>query len=267
MRILKIHPEIDNPDRFNYNINFGVWDAIEGDKDGIESFSSNLNDYDVIFLPQIKRWSKHLKLFSEIKQHKIKSVLFDNDSCYRSFKDDIYKGIDYIFYKDLDRNKEKPIVKSSLLRWSIDTEKYKPVYGGSGISFNCNLGDYPLRKSIKGFLKHTKYKGQKYITNLQCSAGAIHTDSPRVKAVRAKILEFAACGTHIISNRTSRMDLYFPDDLIIYFEDVKHLKQLLKSFKPDISIQKRLRDITVEKHDDRVRAKEVIEILNIVFVK
>ena len=258
MRILKIHPEIDNPDRFNYNINFGVWDAIKGDKDGIESFSSNLDEYDVVFLPQIKRWDNHTNLLNKIKGSKAKKVLFDNDSYRRSFKDKIYEGIDYIFYRDLDKNKLRPIQQSSLFLWSVNTDLFTPVYGGNGIAFNCSIGEYPLRKAIATFVRHKKVGGGEYISNLQKSAAAIHADSPKVGAVAAKVLEFAACGTHIISNRTKNMNLYFPDELIIYFDSIPHLKRIIKDFKPDIAVQKRLREIVVEKHDDRIRAREII---------
>ena len=261
MKILKLYPYTDNNKRFNYNVNYGVWDNIKGDRANVSRFSSDLNSYDVVFLPQIKRWSENPALYEEIKNHKVKKVLFDNDSCYRSFSDKVYDGIDYIFYRDTDKHKRKPSISSSLLMWSVDTEKLSPVYGGKGIAFNCSLGDYPLRKAIRAFLRHSKIKGDAYIHQLQQSAAAIHTDSPRVRAVRAKILEFAACGTQIISNRTSNMDLYFPDELIVYFKDIAHLKSIVNDFKPNVSVQKRLREITVEKHDDKVRAKQVINIL------
>jgi hypothetical protein len=262
MKILKIYPEVDTPKRFNYDINFGVWDKIEGDSCGMENFKSDLNEYDVVFLPQIKRWYNHLPLLTKIKNHRIRKVLFDNDSCYRSFRDRLYLGINYIFYRDLDRDERKPSCESSLLRWSVDTGKIQPVYGGSGIAFNCSIGDYAMRKAISTFVKHEKIVGGAYVLNLQKSAAAIHTDSSRVKAVRAKILEFAACGAQIISNRTKNMELYFPDELIIYFDNINQLRDIIKDFKPDIEIQKKLREITVEKHDHAIRAKEVIEILN-----
>ena len=261
MKILKLYPHTDNSKRFNYNVNFGVWDKIKGDRAVVSSFNHDLNDYDVVFLPQIKRWSENPALYERIKDHKVKKVLFDNDSCYRSFKDKIYSGIDYIFYRDTDKHKKKPPVSGSLLMWSVDTERLQPVYGGKGIAFNCSIGDYPLRKSISTFIRHSKITGDAYIHQLQHSAAAIHTDSPRVQAVRAKILEFAACGTQIISNRTSNMHLYFPDELIVYFEDTDHLKRIVNNFKPDVSVQKQLREIAVEKHDNRIRAKQVINIL------
>lgn len=262
MRILKLYPVIDKPERFNYNINYGVWDAIEGDKQWLEEFDGSLDGYDFVFLPQSKWWSHLKKLTNRIKDHKVKTVLFDNDSCYYDFSSIKYMGIDYIFYRDTDKNGKAPNTASSYLKWSIDTEKYTPKYGGSGVSFNCSCSHYyPLRMEIRSVIKNTFRKGERYIAHLQDSAAAIHTDSERVPAVRGKILEFAACGTQIISNRTQRMELYFPDELIVYFDDIEHLRQIVDSFKPDVEIQKRLREITVEKHDDRVRAKEILTIL------
>jgi len=32
MKILKIYPKDDNPKRKNYQVNYGIWDAIQGDK-------------------------------------------------------------------------------------------------------------------------------------------------------------------------------------------------------------------------------------------
>ena len=262
MRILKIYPDTDHPKRFNYAINFGVWDVIKGDRDSLESFSSNLNNYDVVFLPQAKRWAGHEKLLSKIKNHKVKKVLFDNDSYNRSFTADFYKGIDYIFYRDLDKRGKKPVTKSSLHKWSVDTEKLTPMYGGKGIAFNCSIGAYPLRQAIAKFMPHKKVAGDQYIWNIQKSAAAIHVDSPVVKAVCAKALEFAACGTQIISNRTKNMELYYPDELIVYFDSLQDLRKIVEDFRADVSVQKKLREITVQKHDNKIRAKEIINILN-----
>jgi hypothetical protein len=261
MKVLKIYPKIDTPKRFNYDINFGVWDKIDGDSVTLEGIDVDLSDYDVVFLPQIKRWVGNEKLLSKIKKHRIKKVLFDNDSCYRSFDDYSYCGVDYVFYRDLDKNGRKPLCGSSLLKWSVDTEKIQPSYGGSGIVFNCSIRDYPMRKAIASVIKHEKIVGGAYISNIQRSAAAIHTDSHRVRAVRAKILEFAACGTQIISNRTKNMNLYFPDNLILYFENINHLRSIIDNFQPNIEIQRELRRIAEEKHDHKLRANEVIDTL------
>ena len=258
MKILKLFPARDHKKRFNYAVNYGVWDSINGDIDSLERFNSDLDNYDVVFLPQIKRWDGNIPLLNKIKDHKVKTVLFDNDSCYRNFTDIVYSGIDYIFYRDADSRNKKPIQKSSLLKWSVDTDVFTPVYGGKGICFNCSIGDYPLRKSIAKFLRHEKVSGYKYVWNIQKSAAAIHTDSDRVKAVRGKVLEFAACGTQIISNRTKNMDLYFPDELITYFDSVHHLKEIIKDFEADIDVQRKLREIVEDKHTHTLRAIEVL---------
>jgi len=263
MRILKLYPSIDIPSRFNYSVNYGVWDAIEGTRECLETFDGKLDGYDFVFLPQSKRWANLIELIDRLKSHKIKVVLFENDSCYYDYDNKKYRDIDYLFYRDLDKNGKMPKIPSSFLNWSIDTDRYVPKYGGSGVSFNCSCNSYyPLRQKISKVIKPTSYTGDRYITHLQNSAAAIHTDSDLVPAVRGKILEYAACGTQIISNRTQRMEEYFPHELITYFHDVDDLIDIVRDFKPDIEVQKMLRKITEEKHDNKVRAKEVIQILN-----
>ncbi len=263
MRILKVYPEIDTISRYNYRINFGIWDAVAGDSIMLGHLSSKkLDDYDTVFLPQYKRWRGREDILKMVKTHKIKKVLFDNDSCRRSFTNEFYEGIDFVFYRDLDKDKKTPQAASSFLMWSINTDVYTPRYGGQGVLFNCSANTYPLRVQINEQVKRaTRWKGTKYIKAVQASAAAIHTDSPKVPVVRAKILEFAACGTQIISNRTGNMNLYFPDELIMYFDTLDELKEIIKGFSPDIKVQKKLRAITEARHSDKVRANEVLQIL------
>ena len=52
---------------------------------------------------------------------------------------------------------------------------------------------------------------------------------------------------------------YYPLDLIRIFTDINELKDIIKNFSPNIETQKKLRQITEEKHDSKVRAKEVIQ--------
>lgn len=262
MKILKIYPNIDKPTRYNYHVNYGVWDAIEGDRDSLENFSSDLSNYDVVFVPMYKRWIGRLGLLNRIKDHKIKTVLFDNDSCYRSFNDPFYNGFDYIFYRDLDRDQKKhATILSSRLMWSIDTDLYSPKFGGTGISFNCSLHIYPVRLNIARVIVNTSHRGKAYIKHLQNSAGAIHTNNFIVPGVRAKILEFASCGTQIISNPSKYMGDYFPKELIIEFGTVSQLQDIIKNFTPDIQAQKQLREITVEKHDNKIRSRQILKIV------
>jgi len=268
MKILKIYPQRDQPKRYNYHINYGVWDDIPGDSAILEKFNSNLNNYDVIFIPMFSRWQRHLSnrwrghynLLNKIKEHKIKTILFDNDSCYRSFNDKFYIGFDYIFYRDLDKNREQPKnINSSRLLWSVDTNLYLPKYGGRDILFNCSVSSsYTLRKKIAKVIKKTNHNGSKYIEELQNSGAAIHTNSPIQPMVRAKILEFASCGTQIISNKSDYMELYFPHELIIYFNTIDELKNIIENFKSNIEIQKELRNIVETKHDNKIRAKEIL---------
>ena len=259
MRVLKILPKMDDPTKHNYNVNYGVWDVIDGDTVCLESFNADLNEYDVVFLPMFKRWRGHADLLDRIKSHRIKTVLFDNDTCYRSFGHEFYTGIDYIFYRCLDVNGQCPD-NGSLLPWSVNADLFAPVYGGRGVSFLCSVSrDYPLRQKIANVLPHPYLLHDKYIAALQASGGSIHTNNDISTVVRGKVLEIAACGTQVISNRCDNMDDYFPDDLIIYFDDVDHLLRIVNSFQPDITTQKKLREIVEDKHTHVKRAKQILE--------
>lgn len=258
MKILKLYPSIDTPSRYNYQINYGIWDEIKGDSIKLENFKiSKLDNYDVIFLPMRKRWGKQINLFNQIKQHRIKTIMFDNDCYVGEFSDSFYSGVDFIFYRIFDKKNNKP--KNGMwLPWSIDTNKYEAKYGGSGVSFNSTIHPiYPHRREISRIVKNTKYVGLKYIKHLQDSSAAIHASS--FEMTHGKVIEFASCGTQIISNRTEHMNYYFPDELIIYFKDVNELKQIIKNFKPNVEIQKELRHIVETKHDNKIRAKEVLQ--------
>jgi hypothetical protein len=263
MRILKLYPKQDKPTNHNYHINYGLWDSIEGDIAILEEFDSTLSKYDFVFLPMRKRWFGNNTLLNKIKESGAKSILFDNDSCYHHFTDKFYEGIDFIFYRCLDRDKNKPLTKNQWLGWSIDTTLYAPKFGGKGILFSSSVSStaYPLRWEIRNrftniVIKHDR--GIRYIQNLQQSAASIHTDSDRAPVVRAKLIEISSCGTQIISNRTEGINYFFPDELIIYFDDIDHLQDIIKNYKVDISIQKELRYITETKHDNKVRANEVL---------
>lgn len=260
MKILKIYPAKDNPKRRNYEINYGVWDCIEGDKVILERFNVDPNEYDVIFFPMFKRWERRKNLFNRLMQCKAKKILFDNDSCYRTFDHPFYKGFDFIFYRDTDMDNNIPNCTSALFKWSVDTNKFLPTYNKTNISFNCSVHKkaYPLRYEINKFFKRTKLKGDAYIKHLQSCGAGLHIDSHIVNQIRAKALEYASCGCEIISNRTKNMNLYYPDKLITYFDNLVELQEIIKNYKPNGEIQKQLREITVEKHDNKIRAKEIL---------
>lgn len=250
---------MDHKGRYNYHINYDLWDKIEGDKVILENFNVNPDSYDVIFLPMFKRWENHLPLLDRIKSSKAKTVLFDNDSHYREFSHPFYKNIDLIFYRNIDKNNNIPFTKNMWLKFSIDTNKYLPQYGGEGILFNCTIAPiYPYRSEIfkKRLLNHTDYVGENYIQSVQSSAAALHTSLPSI--AHAKILEFASCGTQIISNRSEKINSYFPKHLITYFNSLEELKEIITTYKPNIKIQKELRYIVETKHDSKVRAEEVL---------
>ena len=263
MKILKITSRQDNPSRYSYKANYDVWDRIKGDHIYLEYFrpSIKLNDYDALFLPPIVRLKKFPDTLKRIKDSLAKKILFDNDSCYHRFDEPAYEGMDYIFYRDTDKNGAKPKCPSMWLPWWVDTDYYAASYGGEGVSFNCTVSNhYPLRRRIASkVMTNTNYNWDEYVECLQNSAGSIHTDSDRVPQVRAKALEIASCGTQIISNRTSKMDYFFPDELITYFDDVDQLKEIVENFEPNIEIQKELRHIVETKHSSDIRAKEVVE--------
>lgn len=265
MKILKISHIVDNRSRYSYKANYDVWDRINGDHIFFSHIRPDFNfdKYDVLFLPPIVRLKLFPDILKRIKASKAKKILFDNDSCYHGFDEPAYQGMDYIFYRDSDRRGKEPSCPSMWLPWWVDTDYYLPSYGGSGVSFNCTVSKhYPLRVDIHSrVLKNTTHTWDDYVKCLQQSAGSIHTDSPTVAQVRAKALEIAACGTHIISNRTYRMDYFFPDELVTYFDDVDHLKDIVKNFEPNIEIQKELRHIVETKHSSDIRAKEVLDVV------
>ena len=267
MRILRIQPPIDTRVRYNYKVNYGVWDCIDSYQVIMNLLpaiaDSWIENFDVVFMPMFKRWVGHSDQLERLKSLSVKTVLFDNDSCYRLFSDPFYEGIDFIFYRCLDKDGNAPNTPSFHLPWSVDPEYFKPAYGGHGVSFNCTVrgGTYSLRQQIAKHITPTGWMNRKYVSHLQNSAAAIHTNSEIARVPRAKILEFAACGTQIISNRMEGVSDYFPEELITYFETVPELLDIVRDFRPNVEIQKELRKIVEERHSDQIRADEVIEIL------
>jgi len=75
------------------------------------------------------------------------------------------------------------------------------------------------------------------------------------------MLEYAACGTEIISNRMEGMNDYFPDELITYFDTIDELLEIVDNFKPSIEVQKELRKIVEDTHSDKQRSLEVMDTL------
>lgn len=266
MKILKLYPSRDIPSSYNYHINYDLWDKIDGDKAILGDQTINFDIYDAIFLPMYKRWDGNWNLLNKVKESSAKTVLFDNDSLYRKFSNPFYNNIDFIFYKCTDQDNKPPASPSQFLKWSVDTSRYSPKYGNSEVSFCCSVHEryYPLRYQInKHVIKAKSLKGSQYIKHLQDSGAIIHTSeyySPKLTPlVRSKAIEIASCGSEIISSPSSNMADYYPLELIRIFTDINELKDIIKNFSPNIETQKKLRQITEEKHDSRVRAKEVIQ--------
>lgn len=264
MKVLKLISHVDKKSRYNYSVNYADWDCIEGDTLIIEHATEDINFdlYDVVFVPFWKRVKNHQWLIKKAKDSSAKVVLFDNDSCYTSFDDAFYQGFDFIFYRCTDKNGCKPKCKSSWLPWSIDLSRFTPNFNGNGILFSCTVLDwaYPLRYKIdREVIKNKPLSGDNYCRALSNHAAAIHTDSHIVDQVRAKALEMAASGTQIISNRTKKMDFFFPDDLILYFEGIEDLKEIVDNFTPNVEIQKELRYHVSSKHNCYVRAKQIVD--------
>ena len=271
MKILRLQPYTDSRDRYNYAVNYGVWDCIGSDVLPLELLRHKsdefIESYDIVFMPMFKRWEGDMDQAERLKNLNIKTVLFDNDSCYRSFTHKFYDGIDFIFYRCEDQDGYLPKAPSAHLLWGVDTAYFTHSYGGHGVSFNCTVNHYSygLRQEISKHIEPTKHTGREYLKHLQYSAAGIHTNSDICRVPRAKLLEFAACGTQIISNRMEGIDKYFPDHLIHYFDSIEELLKMLKSFEPDIKKQKELRRITEERHTHQQRAKEVMSILSASF--
>ena len=268
MKVIKLSHVVDNYTRYSYKTNYDVWDRCV---DGVDMYlhqarkdlrrGLNLDKFDVIFLAPIAR----MKLFPDVleaaKKSSAKTVLFDNDSCYHRFSEDVYSDIDLILYRDVDYSGNKPETDSMWLPWHVDVNYYTPNFGGEGVSFNCTVSHhYPLRVDIDRHVqKATHFTGDKYREVMSKAGAGIHTDSPRVPQVRSKALEIAACGSQIISNRTSKMDYFFPDELITYFDDIEHLKEIVKNFEPNVEIQKELRNIVEKNHSVELRSKQVMK--------
>lgn len=267
MKFLRIQPKIDNKKRYNYQVNYGPWDFIPNTKTVyLEEFDGNTKNFDFVLLPMYKRWLNHFKLLEKIKNQSAKTVLFDNDSIYRTFDHFFYNDIDFCFYRGIDKNKNKPNCYNSKLKWSVDEKNFTPKYGCKKVSFNCTVNSfYPLRQKISQIIKPNNFTGEKYIENIKNSGASIHTDSKIAPVVRSKILEFASCGTEIISNRVENMNDYFPDDLIIYFDKIKDLKEIINNYKPNIDKQKKLRSIVENEHTHKKRAEEILNILKQTF--
>ncbi len=263
MKILKLYPQRDIPTNHNYAINYGMWDCVPADRVILEqAYSINFDLYDYVFLPMRKRWAKHTGLLDKIKDSSCRMILFDNDSCYYYFTDTFYSGIDFIYYRCRDKAGNIP-TNGSYLPWSVDTNAFRPIYGGRGVLFACAVSKtmYPLRSAVKTNVKginHGYAVGEGYIQNIQQAGAALHIDSDIAPVVRGKLLEFASCGTQIITNHTEYLEWYYPDDLLIKFRTIQELQDIVNSYKPNIAIQKELRRITVEQHDDKVRAREIL---------
>jgi|TARA_R100000030_G_scaffold99763_1_gene91370 hypothetical protein len=269
MKVLKLSHVVDNYTRYSYKTNYDVWDSCIQGKDmylhqaekEIQEGHLNLDCFDVIFMAPIIRMKMFPSVLNAVKRSKAKTVLFDNDSCYHRFSEGVYSDIDLILYRDVDYEGNKPNTDSMWLPWHVDVNYYKPNFGGSGVAFNCTVNNhYPLRVRIdREVQKATYLTGDNYRDVMSKAGGVIHTDSPRVPQVRSKALEIASCGSQIISNRTSKMDYFFPDELITYFDSIDELKDIVSSFEPDIKIQKELRSIVEKHHSVEVRSKQVRE--------
>lgn len=270
MKILKIYQEGTLRQTEKRRIAMDLWDLFDGDRilrGELKKYNKSYFDkYDIIFSIPINRYSKqpeNMDVINKMKDSKARIVLFESDSCYNSFNDPLYDNIDFIFYRCLDKNGNTPSKNSQWLPWSVNTNRFTAKYGGKGIAFCCTISKaYPLRMEISKIMNHIECIGDDYIRLLQNSGAAIHTVSEIVNKVRAKILEFASCGTQIISNRTENMNYYYPDELITYFDTVDNLKEIIKRFRPNIEIQKELRYITELKHTHKIRSKMISDIIN-----
>ena len=141
MKILKLFPKIDKKLEEMRRINYNIWYETPGDNlflndISLKEWDNIKNKYEFVFLLPPKNWIKFgnkIDLLNKIKETKINKILFDGDSCYRSFEDDFYDGIDYIFYRNPDKNNNLPKINSSWLPYSVDTNRYLPKFGGNGI--------------------------------------------------------------------------------------------------------------------------------------
>jgi hypothetical protein len=284
--ILMLMNKIDTPERYNYRPNFGMIEAVAGMENinliryDIETVAQtgkallyelfDKYEIDIVATPFRKRWGEALELPATIKSTGIPLIIFDNDSYAFDFRDDFYAPFDWVFYRDHDKNNDSP-QKGSFVPWSVDHKVFSPDFGGKGVVLCGSFYKfYPMRIKIREKLHPhtvdcTQYTGDDYVRHLQKSLMAISTSSTRFNFTASKLLEIAACGTGILTEDTTRLEIYFDKELLYIYQDIEDLKYYVNyaeaNLQEIIERQKKLRAVVEEKHTNEIRAQEVLKVI------
>jgi len=285
-RILSLMHYEDHKARYNYQVNFGVIDEIKRKEDVLlrtfdlvvfERLPASTIDrllskdkINMIFAPLHNRWSDYASL-QYLKKIGVPVILFDNDSNYYSWDEEFYSYFAHIFYRICDKHGGYP-GNGTFHPWSVDTELFTPVFGGGRITMHCTISSssYPDRIKIKekyhpDLIDCSKLTGMEYIRSLQNSLAAITTGGGTYSVTRAKVLEYAATGTAIITIDTGNLETYFPRELYYIFEQPEQLPDLIDDLCRNkdevIERQKELRKICEQKHSHKVRSQEIMKVL------
>jgi len=284
MRLLMIWPEADTPDRYNYLVNYGLWDALRV-MPGVthevvpmmtpapQFVAALAGDYDLVFAPMWRRLAHRDRLVGKVhKLTRAPVVMFDNDGCCVPEGAHYYKYMDYVFVRGPQyKGGSLPPEKSMWLPWCVDLRRFTPVFGGEGVVLigGRTKRVHPLRRKIfkryKQRIRVERVFGDEYIGVLQEALAGITTGGRQSKVARAKVLEMAACGCAVVTDRSDYLDRYFPEDLLYVIEDVADMGPVLDDLEGDrakaLARQQSLYQITAERHGADRQARSVMRAL------
>lgn len=262
-RILFLKNKIDIPSRYNYEINYGwteagtqhgLFDARDWYIDSIPT-QDELNAYiakseiDCIIslcaLPRFEFFNAMawLELLEGVS---IPKILRSADTCYESWGNPFYHVWDRILYRMPDKNGGIPD-RGTFITWSINPDKYKPLFGGTEIKMIASCGDnYPLRSALRDLnCKHSRtqgsylfndlcdqagsLRGELYIQELQSARAIIATGNKQSPETPGKVVEAAACGALIITPPTKHLEKYFDPDQVFVFNDGDEFVEICES--------------------------------------
>jgi hypothetical protein len=273
-------PAIDRPARYNYAVNYGLWDAIARNagafcKVPMQELTSGAwretlkgDRLNCIFLPMFRRWTGNERFAEELKKAGVTTVMFNNDDLGADNDNPVYRGISYIFSRVHDRQRRyRPLDQGAWLPWSVDTDYFTPRFGGSiPVSMPCSIvARYPMRMAIQQRLAGKVIAGRRcgegYRQRLRDSRAVIATASEACPVTRAKVLEAVACGAALITEDTQYLDRYFPKDKCYIFSSLEELDALVGFVAGNpAEVEKRQRELYpyIAHHTVNLQARRVI---------
>lgn len=288
-RILFLKNRIDIPSRYNYEINYGwvdvgaqhsLFDAQDWFIDSIptrEQFRAYIakSEIDCIISMCANRqrfeYFNALSWLDILRDCPVRTILRAGDLYYDSLSDPFYEAWDHILYRGPDKNGRIPD-NGTFITWSINPEKYKPVFGGTEIKMIASCGKaYPLRTALRDLnRKHSGtqgsylfndlcdqiglLKGETYIQELQSARAIIATGNKQAPETPGKVVEAAACGALIITPPTKHLGMCFDPDQVFIFKDGDEFVEICESViemdeQEVIEMQKRNYEHIVENHN------------------